>query len=71
MDQAASEYLEHLDQLPLAANMAPFLPHSMLRIEVMGLARQHQPPAHRHRVKAHGTGILEEALGRRLYGHVY
>ena len=33
-----AEYLDHLDELPLAANMAPFLPHSMLRIEVMGMA---------------------------------
>jgi len=31
------EYLDHLDTLPLAVNLAPFLPHSMLRIEVMGL----------------------------------
>ncbi|MCB1686583.1 MAG: amidohydrolase family protein, partial [Pseudomonadales bacterium] len=33
-----AEYLAHLDSLPLAASMAPLLPHSMLRIEVMGLA---------------------------------
>ena len=32
------EYLSHLDHLNLGANLAPFLPHSMLRIEVMGLA---------------------------------
>ena len=31
------EYLQHLDTLPLSVNLAPFLPHSMLRIEVMGL----------------------------------
>ena len=31
------EYLDHLDTLPLSVNLAPFLPHSMLRIEVMGL----------------------------------
>jgi N-acyl-D-aspartate/D-glutamate deacylase len=30
-------YLGHLDTLPLAVNLATFLPHSMLRIEVMGL----------------------------------
>ena len=36
--QTPAEYLDHLDELPLAANMAPFLPHSMLRIEVMGMA---------------------------------
>ncbi len=32
-----ADYLTHLDQLPLSANIAPFVPHSMLRIEVMGL----------------------------------
>lgn len=31
-----SEYLEHLQQLPLGPNIVPLLPHSMLRIEVMG-----------------------------------
>ena len=29
-------YLKHLDQLPLGPNFAPMVPHSMLRIEVMG-----------------------------------
>ena len=31
-------YLDHLDTLPLGANVVPMLPHSMLRTEVMGLA---------------------------------
>lgn len=30
-------YLEHLDTLPLGPNIASFVPHSMLRVEVMGL----------------------------------
>lgn len=30
-------YLEHLGRLPLGPNIAPMIPHSMLRIEVMGL----------------------------------
>jgi N-acyl-D-aspartate/D-glutamate deacylase len=30
-------YLDHLDSLPLGANLVPMIPHSMLRIEVMGL----------------------------------
>ena len=55
------DYLTHLDELPLAANVAPFLPHSMLRIEVMGLAdsinRDPTPVELRHMV-----GILEEAM---------
>jgi N-acyl-D-aspartate/D-glutamate deacylase len=29
-------YLEHLDTLPLGPNVVPLVPHSMLRIEVMG-----------------------------------
>lgn len=29
-------YLKHLDSLPLGPNFVPLLPHSMLRIEVMG-----------------------------------
>lgn len=31
------DYLDHLGQLPLGPNIAAFVPHSMLRIEVMGL----------------------------------
>ena len=34
---STGEYLQHLNDLPLAANLAPLVPHSMLRIEVMGL----------------------------------
>ena len=30
-------YLQHLDSLPLGPNVVPMIPHSMLRIEVMGL----------------------------------
>lgn len=33
----SQDYLEHLDTLPLGPNLAPMIPHSMLRIEVMGL----------------------------------
>lgn len=40
-------YLEHFDQLALGPNIAPMIPHSMLRIEVMGLAESvsRQPSA--------------------------
>jgi N-acyl-D-aspartate/D-glutamate deacylase len=30
-------YLRHFDRLPLGPNIVPMIPHSMLRIEVMGL----------------------------------
>ncbi len=33
----SGDYLTHLDTLPLGANVVPMVPHSMLRIEVMGL----------------------------------
>lgn len=32
-----AEYLDHFDDVPLGPNIAALLPHSMLRIEVMGL----------------------------------
>jgi N-acyl-D-aspartate/D-glutamate deacylase len=35
--RTTGEYLTHLNELPLGANIAPLVPHSMLRIEVMGL----------------------------------
>ncbi|MGB5325446.1 MAG: hypothetical protein WBN40_08495 [Pseudomonadales bacterium] len=30
-------YIEHFEQLPLGPNIAAFIPHSMLRVQVMGL----------------------------------
>lgn len=35
--QSTQEYLEHLATLPLGPNVVPLIPHSMLRIEVMGV----------------------------------
>lgn len=32
-----ADYLEHFKDMPLGPNVAPMVPHSMLRIEVMGL----------------------------------
>ncbi|WP_018308203.1 N-acyl-D-amino-acid deacylase family protein [Acetobacter aceti] len=34
---SSSSYLDHLKAMPLGVNVAPLLPHSMVRIEVMGL----------------------------------
>ena len=31
------DYLRHLDELPLGPGIAPLIPHSMLRVQVMGL----------------------------------
>jgi N-acyl-D-aspartate/D-glutamate deacylase/pimeloyl-ACP methyl ester carboxylesterase len=33
----SAEYLEHLEAMPLGPNVVPLVPHSMLRIAVMGL----------------------------------
>ncbi len=33
----SGDYLRHLESLPLGPNVVPMIPHSMLRIEVMGL----------------------------------
>ena len=33
----SADYLKHFDALPLGPNVVPMIPHSMLRIEVMGL----------------------------------
>jgi N-acyl-D-aspartate/D-glutamate deacylase len=33
----SADYLAHLDTLPLGPNLAPMIPHSMLRIQVMGM----------------------------------
>ncbi|HZR35610.1 MAG TPA: N-acyl-D-glutamate deacylase [Nevskia sp.] len=33
----SGDYLEHFERLPLGPNVVPMIPHSMLRIEVMGL----------------------------------
>lgn len=34
---SSSEYIEHLNKLKLGPNVVPMIPHSMLRIEAMGL----------------------------------
>jgi len=56
-----AEYLDHLNTLPLAANMAPLIPHSMLRIQVMGLEASinRQPSASE---MGEMTGQLERAM---------
>ena len=61
------DYMSHLDELPLSANIAPFLPHSMLRIEVMGL----QDSVTRDPTKAEldrMVGILEDAMSEGYLG---
>ena len=55
------EYMAHLDTLPLGPSVGAFMPHSMLRIEVMGL----QDSITRDPTKAEVdrmAGILEESM---------
>jgi N-acyl-D-aspartate/D-glutamate deacylase len=54
-------YLEHLAQLPLGPNIVPLIPHSMLRIEVMGTAAavSRAPTAAE---QARMSALLEEAM---------
>ncbi len=35
--RGTGEYMDHFDNIPLGPNVAVFVPHSMLRVEVMGL----------------------------------
>ncbi len=36
--QSTGEYMDHFDSIPLGPNVGVFLPHSMLRVEAMGLS---------------------------------
>ena len=55
------EYLEHFAKMPLGANIVPMIPHSMLRIEAMGLERAISEPASEDDLRKM-EGILEEAM---------
>jgi N-acyl-D-aspartate/D-glutamate deacylase len=54
-------YLDHFAKMPLGANIVPMIPHSMLRIEAMGLERAiTEEPTAQELEKM--EGILEEAM---------
>ena len=54
-------YLEHFEKMPLGANIVPMIPHSMLRIEAMGLERAiTEEPTAEDLEKM--EGILEQAM---------
>jgi N-acyl-D-aspartate/D-glutamate deacylase len=54
-------YLEHFAKIPLGANIVPMIPHSMLRIEAMGLDRAiSEKPAEVDFQKM--EGLLEQAM---------
>lgn len=54
-------YLEHFAEMPLGANIVPMIPHSMLRIEAMGLERAiSEDPSEADLEKM--EGLLEQAM---------
>jgi N-acyl-D-aspartate/D-glutamate deacylase len=54
-------YLDHFEDMPLGANIVPMIPHSMLRIEAMGLDRAiSAPPTEEDLTKM--ESILEDAM---------
>ena len=54
-------YLEHFEAMPLGANIVPMIPHSMLRIEAMGLERAIGEEATEEDLEKMET-ILEDAM---------
>ena len=55
------DYLSHFEEIPLGANVVPMIPHSMLRIEAMGLERAiTEKPTRADLEKM--EGILEQAM---------
>ncbi len=61
------EYLQHLDSLPLGPNIVPLLPHSMLRIEVMGLNASVTRPARSDELQRM-SALLDEAMAQGYAG---
>ncbi len=59
--QSTSEYLTHLASLPLGPNVVPLIPHSMLRIEVMGVEQSiTRPPTETELAKM--ESLLAQAM---------
>ena len=58
---SSAEYYAHLDTLALAVNVAPMIPHSMLRAEVMGLKDSvSRDPSEAELARM--TALLEQAM---------
>ncbi|MFT7130814.1 MAG: N-acyl-D-aspartate/D-glutamate deacylase [Gammaproteobacteria bacterium] len=63
----SADYLKHLEQLPLGPNMAPLIPHSMLRIKVMGLEASIKRDATEEEL-VQMASILQEAVDQGYIG---
>ncbi|MEM7437479.1 MAG: amidohydrolase family protein, partial [Myxococcota bacterium] len=55
------DYLRHFDEIPLGANIVPMIPHSMLRIEAMGIDRAVSEKANEEDLAAMES-ILDQAM---------
>jgi N-acyl-D-aspartate/D-glutamate deacylase len=51
----SGDYMEHFKRLPLGPNVASFVPHSMLRVEAMGLEAAISAQADGGGARAHGN----------------
>jgi len=60
-------YLEHLEGLPLGPNVVPLIPHSMLRVEVMGTAAAVSREPTREEL-ARMCALLEQAMQQGFAG---
>ncbi|MGI9287451.1 MAG: N-acyl-D-amino-acid deacylase family protein [Pseudomonadales bacterium] len=64
---STADYMEHFAHLPLGPNVAAFVPHSMLRVEVMGLeASVTRKPTDTELEKM--AGLLDQALDEGYMG---
>jgi N-acyl-D-aspartate/D-glutamate deacylase len=61
------DYLDHFKQIPLGPNVAAFVPHSMLRIEAMGLENSISRAPTRAELEKMES-LLEEAMGQGYVG---
>ena len=61
--KSLGEYFEHLDELPLGPNVTSFVPHSNLRMHVMGFERSVHPKERATKTEIQEMKrLLEEAL---------
>ena len=65
--RSSADYLTHLDGLALGPNVVPMLPHSMLRIEVMGLKDSASRTATRDELEKM-EGLVEKAMAEGYAG---
>lgn len=59
--KTSGEYLDHFDGMNLGPNVVPLIPHSMLRIEVMGLKESVSRDPTKHEL-AKMESLLEQAM---------